>query len=109
MIKASIVTVGNEILSGQTVDTNAAHLSAELLTIGVPVVSSYVVRDEIDAIMRGLGLASSDADIIINLPKLKTHTGFVYTGAIKNLFGLPLYGNYQYIGKKVNLDIVEPQ
>lgn len=33
------------------------------------------------------------ADIIINLPKLKTHTGFVYTGAIKNLFGM--LGNKQ--------------
>ena len=65
MIKASIVTIGNEILSGQTVDTNAAHLSTELLTIGVPVVSSYVVRDEIDTIVRGLELASADADVII--------------------------------------------
>jgi nicotinamide-nucleotide amidase len=65
MIKASIVSVGNEILSGQTVDTNAAHLSTELLTIGVPVVSSYVVRDEIDAIVRGLDLASADADVVL--------------------------------------------
>jgi nicotinamide-nucleotide amidase len=65
MIKASIVTIGNEILSGQTVDTNAAHLSAELLTVGVPVVSSYAVRDEIDAIVRGLELASADADVIL--------------------------------------------
>ena len=52
MIKASIVSVGNEILSGQTVDTNAAHLSARLLSIDIPVVSSYAVRDEIDAIVR---------------------------------------------------------
>jgi len=29
-----------------------------------------------------------DADLIINLPKLKTHNGYVYTGAIKNFFGL---------------------
>ena len=65
MITASIVTVGNEILSGQTVDTNAAHLSTELLTIGVPVVSSYTVRDEIDAIVRGLELASADADVVL--------------------------------------------
>lgn len=28
-----------------------------------------------------------DADIVINLPKLKTHTWTLYTGAIKNLFG----------------------
>ena len=65
MKRASIVSVGNEILSGQTVDTNAAHLSARLLSIGVPVVSSYAVRDEIDAIVRGLDLASADADLII--------------------------------------------
>jgi nicotinamide-nucleotide amidase len=65
MIKASIVSVGNEVLSGQTVDTNAAHLSAELLAIGIPVVSSYVVRDEIDAIVRGLELASADADVVL--------------------------------------------
>ena len=65
MIQASIVTIGNEILSGQTVDTNAAHLSTKLLSTGVPVVSSYVVRDEIDAIVRGLELASDDADVIL--------------------------------------------
>ena len=29
----------------------------------------------------------ADADIIINLPKLKTHTMMVYTGAVKNMFG----------------------
>ena len=29
-----------------------------------------------------------DSNLIINLPKLKTHSGYVYTGAIKNLFGL---------------------
>lgn len=28
-----------------------------------------------------------DADIIINLPKLKTHTMMTYTGAVKNMFG----------------------
>lgn len=28
-----------------------------------------------------------DADIVINLPKLKTHSAAMYTGAIKNLFG----------------------
>ena len=28
-----------------------------------------------------------DADVVINLPKLKTHSAQVYTGAVKNLFG----------------------
>ena len=65
MKKASVVSIGNEILAGQTVDTNAAHLCAELLSIGVPVVSSYAVGDEIERIVRALELASAEADVVI--------------------------------------------
>ena len=39
-----------------------------------------------------------DVDILINLPKLKTHSGYVYTGAIKNLFGL--------LGNKMNMHMI---
>lgn len=28
-----------------------------------------------------------DADVVINLPKLKTHSATIYTGAVKNVFG----------------------
>jgi nicotinamide-nucleotide amidase len=65
MIKASIVSVGNEVLSGQTVDTNASYLSRRLLSIGIPVVSSYTVADDIDSILRALNLASGDADVVL--------------------------------------------
>ncbi len=33
-----------------------------------------------------------EADVVINLPKLKTHSFTLYTGAIKNLFGLIPHG-----------------
>ena len=65
MKKASIVSIGNELLSGQTVSTNAAYLGEQLLSIGIPVVSSYTVGDEIDSIVRSFSSASSDADVII--------------------------------------------
>lgn len=29
----------------------------------------------------------ADADVVVNLPKLKTHTMMTYTGAVKNMFG----------------------
>ena len=51
MRKASIISIGNEILSGQTVDTNAAYLSGKLLSIGIPVISSYTAGDDIDLIV----------------------------------------------------------
>ncbi|MHC4154505.1 MAG: competence/damage-inducible protein A [Planctomycetota bacterium] len=65
MRKASIVSIGNEVLSGQTVDTNASYLSSELLAIGIPVVSSYTIGDDIDSIGRALKLACGDADIVL--------------------------------------------
>ncbi|HEX9093649.1 MAG TPA: DUF362 domain-containing protein [Coriobacteriia bacterium] len=34
-----------------------------------------------------LGRDAVEADVLINLPKLKTHTFMMYTGAVKNLFG----------------------
>ena len=41
-------------------------------------------------LVRGFALASelADCDLVVNLPKLKTHRLMKYTGAIKNLFGL---------------------
>jgi len=65
MKKASIVSIGNELLSGQIVDTNAAYLSERLLSISIPVVSSYTVGDNLDPIVRALHLASEDGDIVV--------------------------------------------
>jgi len=65
MKRASIVSIGNELLNGETVNSNAAYLGQELLTIGIPVASSYAVADEVDAVVRALDLACYDANVII--------------------------------------------
>jgi len=65
MKKASIVIIGNEVVSGQIIDTNTAFLAQELLALGIPVVSTYCVPDDIKAIAKTLSLATADADIIL--------------------------------------------
>jgi len=65
MKRASVISIGNELLSGQAVNTNAAYLGEQLLSIGVPVISSYTVGDEIDSIVRSFSSASNDADVVI--------------------------------------------
>ena len=65
MKQASIISIGNELLSGQTVDTNAAYLSAGLMSLSLPAVTRYTVADEVQAIVRMLERASQEADIIL--------------------------------------------
>lgn len=63
--QASIISIGNEVLSGHTVDTNAAYMARQLRLIGIPTVSSYTVADLQPAIVRALKLAAEEADIVI--------------------------------------------
>lgn len=65
MKKASIISIGNELLTGQTVDTNATFLTRELISINISTVTGYTVGDTIDSVVRSLKLAAEDADIII--------------------------------------------
>ena len=54
MKKASIISVGNELLTGQTIDSNSAYISNRLLTAGLPVVGVFVTADEINSIVKSL-------------------------------------------------------
>ncbi len=65
MICASIICVGNELLDGQTVDTNAAYLGRQLVPLGIPVVRIVAVPDDIDRIVGALLLACSDSDVVL--------------------------------------------
>ena len=65
MVHASIISIGNEVLSGQTTDTNAAYLAERLLTLGITVLSCYTVGDDVKRIERALRLATDDAEIVL--------------------------------------------
>ncbi|MCK4887801.1 MAG: competence/damage-inducible protein A [Planctomycetes bacterium] len=65
MKTASIISIGNEILSGLTVDTNSAWLSQQLFSIGVPTTSHHTVGDDLDLIVDYLKLAQKESDIVL--------------------------------------------
>tara|TARA_R100000935_G_scaffold13384_1_gene26874 strand:- start:571 stop:1821 length:1251 start_codon:yes stop_codon:yes gene_type:complete len=62
---AEIITIGDEILIGQIVDTNSAHIAQELNKIGVSVHQITSVEDERQHILTTLKEASKRADIIL--------------------------------------------
>ncbi len=65
MIKAEIITIGDELLIGQVINTNASFLAGELNNIGIPVVRMTSVADTAESITAALDEAASRADLII--------------------------------------------
>lgn len=64
-MQAEIITIGDEILIGQIVDTNSAFISSELNKIGVSVYQITSVQDDKEHILKSLKEAEDNADIII--------------------------------------------
>jgi len=62
---ASIITIGDELLIGQVIDTNSAFIAQQLNKIGVPVKHRLAVGDTWDDIWNALDEVSKHADIIL--------------------------------------------
>ena len=64
-INASIITIGDELLIGQTIDTNSAFIARELNKIGVWVKRRVAVGDVYDDIWQALDEEGRQSDIVI--------------------------------------------
>lgn len=64
-MKAEIITIGDEILIGQIVDTNSAYISAALNKIGVSVYQITSIQDDEDHILEAFAAAKSRTDLVI--------------------------------------------
>jgi nicotinamide-nucleotide amidase len=64
-INASIITIGDELLIGQTIDTNSAFIAAELNKIGMWVKRRIAVGDVKEEILEALKSQSNDCQLII--------------------------------------------
>lgn len=65
MEKAVLITIGDEILSGNTVDTNSNFIATELKNIGIKVIQILTISDEIETIKNALSTAFETGDLVI--------------------------------------------
>lgn len=65
-MRAYIITIGNEILKGRTINTNAAHIGRVLTYAGYDVIRMVVVPDDIDEIVWAFRDGLSKADLIVS-------------------------------------------
>ena len=64
-MKAEIITIGDEILIGQIIDTNSAFIAQELNKIGVSVYQITSVHDDKTHILEAFQAAEKNVDIVI--------------------------------------------
>lgn len=65
MKKAVLITIGDEILSGNTVDTNSNFMASQLRKIGFKVVQVFTISDEVETIKTTLKSAFELGDLVI--------------------------------------------
>lgn len=89
-MRAAVVGVGDELLSGLVVNTNAAMAGELLLAAGVPVVRSACVSDEEDEVVDVLRWAAEAAEVVICTGGLGPTHDDRTREAIARLLGVPL-------------------
>lgn len=64
-MKAVLITIGDEILSGNTIDTNSNFIANQLRQIGIQVVQIFTISDQVEIIKKTLKNATENAELVI--------------------------------------------
>ena len=65
MISAKIITIGDEILIGQIVDTNSTFISKQLINIGIEVNQILSISDQKESILKAFDDSLNKFDVVI--------------------------------------------
>lgn len=92
-MKAEIITIGDEILIGQIVDTNSAWIAERLNEAGIRVMSRISVGDDAGAIKDALADAFNSADVVIMTGGLGPTKDDITKVTLADFFGCPMVEN----------------
>ncbi|MDY0151839.1 MAG: CinA family nicotinamide mononucleotide deamidase-related protein [Candidatus Cloacimonas sp.] len=97
---SAVITIGNEILLGTTLNTNMAYLGAALAKLGIPLAYSVVVKDDPEQILQALADTWGKYDVVISTGGLGPTEDDLSKAAIAQFFGTQLYFDevvWQYV------------
>jgi nicotinamide-nucleotide amidase len=89
-MNATILTIGNELLAGRTVDLNFTYMARALGAAGVRVFRHVTAGDEREAILAAVRAALLDSDLIVISGGLGPTSDDVTRDAMAELAGCPL-------------------
>lgn len=92
-MKAVIITIGDEILLGQILDTNSRFMARELTKLGAETVEMRSVADERNAIVRAINDAFLRADVVLMTGGLGPTKDDLTKKVLAEYFDCPLVEN----------------
>ncbi|AFH49039.1 Competence/damage-inducible protein CinA [Ignavibacterium album JCM 16511] len=96
-MKAYLISIGDELLIGQTINTNVAYIGNALSDINIEVIESSVVGDNLDSILSELSKAASIADLIVITGGLGPTHDDITRSAIVKYFNTELVRNNEVL------------
>ncbi len=87
-MKAALITIGNEILLGKTLNSNMAFLGSELAKLGIPVEYAVTIKDDPEAIIKALSETWDRFDVVISTGGLGPTEDDLSKSAIARFFGV---------------------
>ena len=112
-VTVAILTIGDEILYGQTLDTNSQWMSALLDAHGFSLIHRATVGDIEEDILRGLDESSYHADIILVTGGLGPTADDLTKPCLAKYFNVPLKSNPEALNelrllfKQINRELSE--
>lgn len=98
-INTSIITIGDELLIGQVIDTNSAWMAQELNKIGIWVKRRISVGDDRDAIINALDTEKEVSDILLITGGLGPTADDITKSVLCEYFGSHLVMNDQALAR----------
>src|SRR5215218_467257 len=89
-MKAEIVAIGSELVSGQGLDTNSQWLSRGLAALGIPVHFHTTVGDDLDENVSALRIATGRAHLVVASGGLGPTQDDLTRDALALVAGVPL-------------------
>lgn len=101
-MKSRIITIGDEILIGQIVDTNAAFISRALNSVGIAVAERLSIGDDRDRIVEALDESLAQSDLVVITGGLGPTKDDITKKTLAEYFRSPLVRDdavYEHVGR----------
>ena len=96
---AEIITIGDEILSGKTIDTNSSFIANTLMDLGIEPHFMLTISDSEQAIVKALDRALAQSDVVIFTGGLGPTHDDITKHTLSKYFKAPLYRDEELLGR----------